>query len=964
MYSKLSDCDGSGPYIDAMLEFPHRCTFKRLVQVQECYSTHVLSRELFDEWMAVNGGDYLLGIHPTTMKLWEEVKQAAKNRGHSDSPKEGSGLGQAIQVRRCGTHGRRVFKINWKKVGARKHLKPLNSIWGWSSPADKSKTCVDVASLLYEAKLGDLTGLVDMMMPYISDQYSNVTAVGLLIHAMGNEAASRVIDIYKKYKACCMSEEQYIDFHKALSVAIRRTSRWEDGSVASVKDITAAASWELAIGRSRNTSDWAAEVHNRCHHNFWLRPGESSQPASKATNHQYLQRLGTQIKMLIRQLDLCNITWTSWPDFVDRRQEWVSGGSSGGAKLMVNGKQVRINKHMYFEEIDDKEMYGWIDSEPRIEATGSEKFESGKARAIYGTKPRDYAIMTYVLRKIELILHRMDGIEAGLRGFDEVATVVRRVGLVQQDGVECTMLDYADFNIQHTPAAQTLLFDVLAEELEENGAHPDVIKAARWCALGLSNQWVKFPNGTEYKKVIQGMFSGVRGTHFINTVLNAAYFLEAAASLEGMLCLTPVNLYHIHQGDDVWITNMSRLWAIALYAYMQSAGFVFQNSKQVFDVSRGEFLRVLYGHDGARGYLARSVATLIIKPLQGVEELGPAEKAGSLNSQINILFRRGLSLPAAKALWRAIIPFFLGVVLPDGGGVSVPLGVAMKPYELGGLDLGWPMTLGRGATTSAPIPVAVSGSPVLEAASNDHMTRAWIRVISQQFGEEFDVNRVSKLVHANNTMDSLRPEDRQHSLRILEKQLKKWIGNIDDRTGTRSAQAFSDWMGRVKIDHIVEREVSALDCAFANKTGFSKSTQLDVLIAAVSQSPFRDLSTAQRALNIGIVAAAKECLKLSTNIDKAALAASMISMLESRCSMEVTARVLSGVRGAGSSYESILGPIVLSWCSKVGTDYAIIDAIYKGIQTTGEWDKLHAHWHDRIVGGTVANGRLLKISNY
>lgn len=107
---------------------------------------------------------------------------------------------------------------------------------------------------------------------------------------------------------------------------------------------------------------------------------------------------------------------------------------------------------------------------------------------------------------------------------------------------------------------------------------------------------------------------------------------------------------HIHQGDDVWISNKSRLWAIALYNTCAAAGLEFQPSKQLFDVELGEFLRVVYFDGSCRGYVACAVATTIMKPVQGADVVSPAERATALNSQIMTLVRRGFNIEGASIL--------------------------------------------------------------------------------------------------------------------------------------------------------------------------------------------------------------------------------------------------------------------------------------------------------------------------
>lgn len=60
-------------------------------------------------------------------------------------------------------------------------------------------------------------------------------------------------------------------------------------------------------------------------------------------------------------------------------------------------------------------MEGWLTSDAKKHSVASEKFEIGKACAIYGTANIDYAVMGYILIPLELLMHRIEGIENGLR---------------------------------------------------------------------------------------------------------------------------------------------------------------------------------------------------------------------------------------------------------------------------------------------------------------------------------------------------------------------------------------------------------------------------------------------------------------------------------------------------------------------------------------------------------------------
>lgn len=958
----------TGPIIHKIYTEPHVCTLGRLKEVEVMYRGGQIGKALYDKWMGLNGGSYQLGASQATMELWKEAGRSISRcidvAAEKDRLSEiGMIVNGPVSIVRCAKHGGSTVRLNWRKVKSRKDVKCLNRIWRWSSPADKDKSSIDAATLIVYIGRNGLSTLVDAVLPYMDTTYSNVTVTAVIIHAIGNPVMNLMLDVYAHFQACCLGKDGYAEFHKAVSVAVRRTGKTHTGAVAPLQSIASIAGWELATGRSHNHADWPKEHCMRTKEYAWLRPGAEVCDLSAESNDRYLALLEPVIQEIFDEWEMRVGDWTSWPDFVESRQEWVSSGSAAGARIVVDGEPVRVNKRTYFDNLRDSEILSWIETEPRIEAVASDKFESGKSRAIYGTKPIDYAIMTYVIQKAEMRMSSVAGVESGLVGLDEIAGILRRKNVSGRDGVESTCLDYADFNYQHTLKAQSLVFKCMGNRMRLMGAHEDAIRAARWCEEASLNQWATFPGRNKAERITQGMFSGVRGTNFLNTILNVAYFREARRSVSNALGLDPVDLYNLHQGDDVWITHSARIWGIALYTYMQASGFVFQDSKQMFDTNRGEFLRVIYGHGEARGYLARAVATLIIKPIQGVQELSPQEKVTALNSHIQVLFRRGLSSEACRLIWDAVIPFWASLRTPKGG-IEIPMGIIMKSYDLGGLDLGPPTTLAEGGTQTAAIPnVAIDSSRVAEA-SESHMARAWVRVISKQFHDTFDAPAVEDALHKQNAGDSTTAGDRLRALKQLGYELEAWKSGLVDRTGRRNRAAYAHCLTQMAPHPMAEKELWPLKERLWSKKGFMKRTQVDAIMSAISSSPFKDINTAMRALNLGRIEAVRVCLGLSKNTTLASLAAGIVARVQANCGDDVLSRILSGVRGVGPSFESILHPIVLSWCVKMGSDYAVIEATRLKISSAYEWDQLLKLWIMRFVSTVIADGTLVAISKY
>jgi hypothetical protein len=181
---------------------------------------------------------------------------------------------------------------------------------------------------------------------------------------------------------------------------------------------------------------------------------------------------------------------------------------------------------------------------PKESAAASEKMENGKATAIYGVDPYHYVINTYATKGFEERLHLIQGMEKGASGAAAINLENKGAVITANTRVECTMLDYADFNRHHTPLAQAIIFDEFAREGTVVGVSIDWVRANIWVREAKTNMWMTAPESKQHLKVFQGMFSGTRSTDLINTLLNKAYFDVANTYVEKVLHKLPINLYH------------------------------------------------------------------------------------------------------------------------------------------------------------------------------------------------------------------------------------------------------------------------------------------------------------------------------------------------------------------------------------------------------------------------------------
>lgn len=919
------------PAAEELFFIPHLCLLSRLREVEQHYKLGVLSEELYDAWMAANGGEYQLGSGRECMRLWQEVAGIVRKQHHLPNSwyLRLGGVPKYVELVPCPRHKGFYVKINWNEIN---HNKPstnwFQQIWPYTSEADSGKTTVNAGNLIWHIRnKKELTARYDQWAPLFSVQLPNVTITCMLIHLIGNPEVEVMFGLWARYEMCCMDVDAYKDFTKAVSVALRRTAKMPDGRDATMSEVCSLAGWELATGRSLNKSDWVDERRKRTKEYVPLSMPTDGQQ-NPDTNAKYIVKLKQVLREVLSPAVRPLKRKHSWRDHVENRQSWVSSGSTGGKRAKLSdGTQVRLNKHSYFEQLTTEEMVAWLDSPPEIRATGSEKMEPGKKRAIYGSDPKDYSIHDYVVRTVEGSLSRIEGVESGLMGLDAIASMIRRVHQVRLPGMEGTMIDYTDFNYQHTIEAQVAVFDVLAELFVGRGYHEDMVKACRWTADSFRSQYVRFPTlGPKYEKVTQGMFSGVRPTNFINTVLNVAYFTLSRNWVFEELSLSPDDLFHLHQGDDVWISNKSRMWAIAVYQAMAASGLCFQGSKQMFDKGRGEFLRVMYTSEGCLGYPARSVASLVVKPIQNTDVVSPAERATALDEHIKVLRRRGFSDAGCEVIWSAIVPYAAASMV-NGLRANIPVPVLIKAKRDGGLGLSIPGRAPQASDRIAPIPKMELRSKLMEREIPDLMSRDWLRVLSRAYPTAFKSESVVAALHESNVCDSLRPADRLKSLGAHLKELGKWLVKVKPGRVNCTAKEYASLLDGKDAGEAVNHQLSVVCSGVLPKLSSGNQVMTELLSACIASSPFKSVSMTRIATGLDYNAAAKLAVSLSQNRAARDEALRFMSSLEVACGSGVLRAVLDGLRANASIFLGEVHPVVLYWIHDMAADYAIHEAI-------------------------------------
>lgn len=658
-----------------------------------------------------------------------------------------------------------------------------------------------------QLKIPSKTAIVKMINSVLSNApvgtCQNVLIHLILLRFQQDSSVDKHVDTLIHNGLFRMDFKSQHTYLKHVSVLLRRYNLDVRG-VKVVDDVVRLLAYlELSYGRSVWLSDQQAEVNNRCYYTHHLHmpnmkhqnvgtrdmPNLSSDKywrteatAYKSEDPEFYNALERELTSIMKTIMPTKGVSVTYNDFLCRANEWLASGSAPGATVQIPSPDLegatvkaKVGKRGWAEQLNPATFSRYIyTSVPEEVAVASEKCENGKGRALYGVEPKHYMHSTYATKGLEERLHLQDGLEKGLSGQEALQREVLRSKITQDSSQHCMMVDYADFNVQHTPTAQQLVFEVIAKVGATRGACRDFVRANEWVAESKSNMRCRFSprdlpscsvrskrDYCNYKvkksfttRVQQGMFSGTRSTDLINTLLNLCYFRIAKKAADELCGKAPSELYHVHQGDDVWISTNEPVWCASLYYALNSMGLVMQSSKQMFGQGRGEYLRVLYSNGIAGGYLGRAIANAVTKEIQRPLPLDAMANIATAMTSLSTCCRRGMSRLALSMLWYDKVDHLSKIqAFPgDPNPVTVPRNILCRPVNEGGLgmvllsdnnltDFGNRIARGPGQATLQPtMPCPRMPERLDPAALPSQCTTEWISLVSKKLHRFGDVS--------------------------------------------------------------------------------------------------------------------------------------------------------------------------------------------------------------------------------
>jgi len=296
------------------------------------------------------------------------------------------------------------------------------------------------------------------------------------------------------------------------------------------------------------------------------------------------------------------------PSFEDPDKFWTRrwGWAVNGAHSFVRQKALESEGKVDLGAVDKSLLQSWhrraafecMTNNPmkywdgRTFVSVSKKLEAGATRMLYSCDSVSYACWQHFLSGVEGVWRGKNVLlNPGSDGHDGLA---ERVAAREACGPVYIMLDYADFNSQHSIQAMQMVVEEVATACNYDSRHTKRLIES----LAKQEIWL---DGKKRGTVKSTLMSGHRGTTFFNSILNRAYMLTidaAAVDKFGML----------HVGDDIIGKTKSLHEAFAFMRKCQKAGVKMNVLKQSIGFETGEFTRMAMRGCKSVGYVARSIA--------------------------------------------------------------------------------------------------------------------------------------------------------------------------------------------------------------------------------------------------------------------------------------------------------------------------------------------------------------------
>jgi uncharacterized protein YeeX (DUF496 family) len=274
------------------------------------------------------------------------------------------------------------------------------------------------------------------------------------------------------------------------------------------------------------------------------------------------------------------------------------------------------------------------------------------------------------------------------------------------------MYDFPDHNSHHSAWEMQMVITELGSMYQEDKA--DLMFCMKWIVESFDRMEIAG------ERVSSGLYSGWRGTTWINTVLNHCYITCARECFRRLHGYEPLDRY-MGVGDDVDSKVKDPKDGYLFFEMMLNMGYEDNEMKQLLTDEQHEFLRVIYVGDTIATCINRTLPAYVCGDL---ERAGSSEEDKLKSSYVNIYMmrRRGLDDDVVNALEKAAIMRW-GRIKVNDTYRNISKYIIHSPTEQGGLGI--PDPDGRIWILDRCVPVEVGGDIRVSAVKGD-LTRVML----------------------------------------------------------------------------------------------------------------------------------------------------------------------------------------------------------------------------------------------
>lgn len=407
---------------------------------------------------------------------------------------------------------------------------------------------------------------------------------------------------------------------------------------------------ENLLGKEQEETDWMKEIEDRT----W----EYDMPDHRAydpelqmwTHEQYVKDfdrvLGVTYSALGKSGDAAVPNFKA---FFDRRADWLTKGSTVFNNLHPEMKKYTVDLINEVGEVvervggrhNKKSLMEVVNAIPELggqfELFNATKIvtkldENGhKRRALLPGSLLHYYVFTYVLHFVERD-NQIGNVRINAPGDDSIEYFEMKMAAIPR-----LLFDWTNFNLYHSSWEMGKVIERLGAVIQ---GPVDYLPFVQAIAESMYDMVIVDPTGKKHKAG-RGLYSGWRGTSYINGVLNNCYTGTAVVSFKRLYHRDPYR--YIDGGGDDHDGGLNRAEdGYLMLAIMRKMKFKATAIKQMVHM-KSEFFRNTVTVEGAYASPVRALATFVNGKWEGSGNVPLKERVSGILDQVAKLRRRGVN---------------------------------------------------------------------------------------------------------------------------------------------------------------------------------------------------------------------------------------------------------------------------------------------------------------------------------